>query len=68
MCAHALALSSKAQELLEIRKVFYGCKNPKFGGNGSVYSLHSNKTEGPYESEGGLMEEKAIELLRVFYS
>jgi len=33
MCAAALAK-------LGIRKVYFGCKNERFGGNGSVLSVH----------------------------
>ena len=34
MCAAAL-------RILGIKRVFYGCSNPRFGGNGSVESVHS---------------------------
>jgi tRNA-specific adenosine deaminase 2 len=34
MCAAALLYRS-------VRKVFYGCGNPRFGGNGSVLALHA---------------------------
>ena len=33
MCAHAL-------NLVKIKKVVFGCENDKFGGNGSILSLH----------------------------
>ena len=33
MCAYALKLSG-------IRKVVFACENDKFGGNGSILSLH----------------------------
>lgn len=35
MCAGALSL-------LGFRKVFYGCGNDKFGGNGSILSIHED--------------------------
>ena len=38
MCAAALGR-------MKIRKVYFGCKNEKFGGNGSVLSLHSSTYE-----------------------
>jgi len=59
MCAHALSL-------VRIKKVYFGCENDKFGGNGSILSLN----KGPnytYESIGGFMKEKAIEYFRNFY-
>ena len=34
MCASAL-------KIMNIKKVFYGCCNNKFGGNGSIYSLNN---------------------------
>lgn len=33
MCAGALAL-------IKIRKVYFGCKNERFGGCGSILSIH----------------------------
>ena len=33
MCAHALNIA-------QIEKVVFGCHNDKFGGNGSILSLH----------------------------
>ena len=33
MCAHALAI-------INIRKVYFGCYNPRFGGNGSILNVH----------------------------
>ena len=35
MCAGALSL-------LGIHRVVFGCKNDRFGGNGSILSLHSS--------------------------
>ena len=69
MCAGALSL-------LEFRKVFYGCANDKFGGNGSILSIHlggragcgmNGRKLGTYPSVGGLMKEDAIRLLQEFY-
>ncbi|EFJ20055.1 hypothetical protein SELMODRAFT_109716, partial [Selaginella moellendorffii] len=68
MCAAALSL-------LGIGKVFYGCKNDRFGGCGSILSLHSNGVGHSPESAGGMtypcvggiMAEEAIGLFREFY-
>ncbi|KAJ0985300.1 hypothetical protein J5N97_003656 [Dioscorea zingiberensis] len=70
MCASALSI-------LGIRKVYYGCGNDKFGGCGSILSLHENNSENLSRSEvsnrkgfqctGGIMSEKAVALLRSFY-
>ena len=38
MCASALSQ-------VGIGKVFYGCANDRFGGNGSIYSLHNVEYE-----------------------
>ena len=60
MCAYAL-------NLIHISKVYFGCYNDKFGGNGSIISIHKDPLW-QYESEGGYLEEKAINYLREFYS
>lgn len=39
MCASALAI-------MKIQKVFYGCQNTKFGGNGSVFSMNTKNAVG----------------------
>ena len=49
MCAGAL-------KEIGIPKVVFGAYNQKFGGNGSVLSLH----EGFYEVEGGVQADVAI--------
>ncbi|XP_020108234.1 tRNA-specific adenosine deaminase 2 isoform X1 [Ananas comosus] len=71
MCATALSI-------LGIRQVYFGCANDKFGGCGSILSLHENvsdnissrngstQTKG-FKCTGGLMSEHAIALLRYFY-
>ena len=59
MCAYALNLSG-------VKRVIYGCDNDKFGGNGSILSLH--KFQGnPYNSKGGVLKDEAIKLLQMFY-
>ncbi|CAK4650836.1 hypothetical protein LEN26_007924 [Aphanomyces euteiches] len=65
MCASALAL-------LKIKSVVFGCHNERFGGNGSILSLHesnalsSNHHVG-YPITHGLMKNEAIALLKDFY-
>jgi tRNA-specific adenosine deaminase 2 len=64
MCASALAR-------IAIRKVYFGCYNEKFGGNGSILSLHNQPNlafYSAYEIEGGLMENEAVQLFQRFYS
>ena len=60
MCAYAL-------NLIHISQVYFGCYNEKFGGNGSIISIHKDPSF-EYKSEGGYLEEKAINYLRNFYS
>ena len=68
MCAGALGL-------LNFRNVVYGCANDKFGGNGSILSIHKGgrggcggaSVGGTYPSVGGLMRDDAILLLQKFY-
>ncbi|QKX54935.1 uncharacterized protein TRUGW13939_02025 [Talaromyces rugulosus] len=51
-----------------IRQVYFGCANDRFGGNGSVLSLHSDPgIDRPYPATGGLFPNEAIMLLRRFY-
>ncbi|KAL5834974.1 hypothetical protein ACOSQ4_014471 [Xanthoceras sorbifolium] len=70
MCAAALSI-------LGIREVYYGCANDKFGGCGSILSLHSS-TSMPHISggvpqgkgfkcTGGIMASEAVSLFRSFY-
>lgn len=56
MCAAALAQ-------VNIGRVYFGCRNPKFGGCGSILSMHENK----YPIVEGLLADAAISLLRRFY-
>lgn len=61
MCASALRQYG-------IRTVYFGCGNERFGGNGSVLAIHSDKNiDPPYPSYGGLYRKEAIMLLRRFY-
>ena len=51
-----------------IRTVYYGCGNERFGGTGTVLSIHSDPGPGgTYLSYGGLCPKEAINLLRRFY-
>jgi tRNA-specific adenosine deaminase 2 len=61
MCASALRQYG-------IRTVYYGCGNDRFGGNGSVLSVHTDKSlDPPYKSYSGIYRKEAIMLLRRFY-
>lgn len=53
-----------------IQKVFFGCGNPRFGGNGTVLSVHAaGPTRAPaYESRGGYRADEAVALLQEFYA
>lgn len=78
MCSFAL-------KLCNIRNIFFGCSNSRFGGCGSVLSLHTlalnpetlnpdRQTLNPniilktLNCRGGIHKDKAVELLRLFYS
>jgi tRNA-specific adenosine deaminase 2 len=70
MCASAL-------RQIGVRGVVYGCGNDKFGGCGSVMSIHDdpgNDVPGaefgppPMPARGGVREGEAIAMLRLFYS
>lgn len=55
---------------MEIPLVIYGCANDRFGGCGSILSVHSDElpTLGPLlQSTSGIMAERAIHLLKNFY-
>lgn len=62
MCAAALSQVS-------IGKVYYGCRNDKFGGCGSILGLHEDITphHQGYPTVGGILESEAVQLLRSFY-
>ena len=66
MCASAL-------KQLGIRRVYFGCGNERFGGNGTVLSINSDKStvspndNATYLSIPGLYRREAIMLLRYFY-
>ncbi|KAI3890154.1 hypothetical protein MKW92_037125 [Papaver armeniacum] len=71
MCAAAVSI-------LGIKAVYYGCANDKFGGCGSILSLHSKNTDhllcggasemkGCFTCKGGVMASEAVYLFRSFY-
>lgn len=57
--------------------MYFGCANDKFGGCGSIMSLHQSSSAelsgeeipGPkgYKCTGGIMAEEAVALFRNFY-
>lgn len=58
MCAAALAK-------VKIGRVYFGCRNPKFGGCGSILSMHGG--DDSYPIVEGLLADPAVSLLRRFY-
>jgi tRNA-specific adenosine deaminase 2 len=61
MCAYAL-------RQVGIRHVYFGCGNDKFGGCGTVFSLHCDESKYPnYSVTSGILATEAITILRKFY-
>ncbi|AMD22171.1 HGL169Wp [Eremothecium sinecaudum] len=63
MCASAL-------KQLGIGSVVFGCGNERFGGNGSILSIHKDSSTSPENRHlviPGLLRREAIMLLRYFY-
>ncbi|KAJ1987644.1 tRNA(adenine34) deaminase [Dimargaris cristalligena] len=63
MCASAL-------RQIGIRTVYFGCRNERFGGCGSVLEVNSSRDYGrfpTYEAIDGIQREKAVLILRKFY-
>ncbi len=52
---------------LAIGEVVYGCKNPHFGGNGTILSVHETNKLYQYKSKGGVLEKEGISVLQEFY-
>ncbi len=61
---------------MEIRRVFFGCGNERFGGNGSILSINTDipielndngSIDRPYIAYPGILNREAIILLRKFY-
>lgn len=64
MCAEAL-------RLVGVRRVFFGCRNERFGGNGSVLSVHKGGDPNGhpcYEVQGGIKGDEAVALFKRFFS
>lgn len=58
-----------------IGRVFFGCRNPRFGGNGTILPVHecrlacnSDRPNNGYSSFEGFRADEAIQLLQKFYS
>lgn len=62
MCAAALSI-------IGIKEVYYGCANDKFGGCGSILSLHDGRDQSRkgFNCIGGIMASEAVSLFRTFY-
>ncbi|CAO2812928.1 unnamed protein product [Amaranthus hypochondriacus] len=67
MCAAALSF-------IGVKEVYYGCPNDKFGGCGSILSLHSTVSEHfnlaevkGFKCTGGIMASEAVSLFQTFY-
>lgn len=67
MCAAALSY-------IGLKEVYYGCANDKFGGCGSILSLHSTSSDNSniaetkgYKCTGGIMASEAVSLFQTFY-
>ena len=61
MCAAAIAM-------VGIRRVYFGCRNPRFGGCGSVLAIHGSACcHTSYEVHPGISEDTGVALLRSFY-
>ena len=57
---------------VKIHKVIYGCSNDKFGGCGTILSLHDNSIYKDneyhtYPIEKGIQAERAMKLLQLFF-
>jgi len=68
MCGYALNLLSNfshviSLKMLEIKKVYFGCWNDRFGGNGSILNTHEMKPHN-YQSIGRLKSWEYDKLLR----
>lgn len=63
MCASAL-------KQIGIRKVYFGCGNERFGGNGSVLKVNTDSTtvQNNYTAIPGIYRKESILLLREFYT
>jgi tRNA-specific adenosine deaminase 2 len=62
MCAAAIAK-------MKIKSVYFGCGNDRFGGNGSILSVHSdpNSISHKYKVRSGLLKDEAVDVFQRFY-
>ena len=60
MCAYALNLAG-------VKRVVFGAKNDKFGGNGSILSLNKFPGKDSYQVQEGVLASEAVKLLQNFY-
>ena len=61
-------MCTRALQLLGMREINFGCCNTRFGGCGSVLSLHSDPRLPPLAARPASLDaERAIRLLRRFY-
>ena len=61
MCASAIAQ-------VGVRRAVFGASNERFGGCGSVLSLHQTETDHSYEVRRGVFHDESIQLLQRFYN
>ncbi len=62
MCAAAISR-------VGVRVVYFGCKNERFGGNGSILRVHDGLAGvQKYDAISGILCDKAINLFQTFYS
>ncbi|KAK1444290.1 cytidine deaminase [Babesia gibsoni] len=62
-------MCTTALQIVGLTQVYYGCRNEKFGGCGSVLSLHTGYGSlSPLNCHGGTQAGEAIALLQTFYS
>lgn len=64
-CIMCAALLGK----IGVKKVYFGCMNDRFGGNGSILSVHNNTelSAHSYEAVSGLLKDRCIEIFQRFY-
>uniref|UniRef100_A0A8C4QQU3 CMP/dCMP-type deaminase domain-containing protein n=1 Tax=Eptatretus burgeri TaxID=7764 RepID=A0A8C4QQU3_EPTBU len=63
-------MCTAALRFLRIKAVVYGCRNERFGGCGSVLSVHSDNlpnTGKSYQCISGHRAQEAVDMLKSFY-
>lgn len=62
MCAAAIAK-------VGVKQVYFGCHNDRFGGNGSILSVHKavESSTHQYSVQSGVLKEEAIAIFQQFY-